>query len=799
MTPHAIDLTRVDLSHLSGHLRMGGSTPAGVEINANSRYFTRGGAPWYPIMGEFHFSRYPRNQWRDEILKMKAGGITVIATYVFWNYHEEKAGQFVWSGNRSLRAFIELTASLELDSYPRIGPWAHGEARNGGFPDWLLRECGQQVRRDDPRYLFYARRYYTQVAAQLSGLLWKDGGPIVGIQIENELADQPGHIATLKGIAREVGLDVPIYTMTGWGPAQVPQDEVVPVFGGYPDAFWDRHHDDWSRPCRKHYFFSPIRDDNAIGADLRRSAAAPDLSYLERYPYGTCELGGGMPPSYHRRPAIDPHDIDAIAFCKLGAGANGLGYYMYHGGTHGRGSRGTLEENQETGYPNDLAACSYDFVAPLGEFGQVRPHFHRLRRLHTFLNEFGEQVAPLAPRFPAITPVDLDDRHTPRWVVRTDGKTGFIFANTYQRIEALPAQPRCQFELRLDAETLLVPAAPVDVPTGAQLLWPFNFDLSGIRLRYATANLLCRFDGGPRPLFVFSAVDGVPAEFAFDINDRVLTAGAAHQLECREGLSILRQVSPGAGCLLELSTEGGRADLLILTEEESLRLWKVDWNGPRLVLSPAALWVDEGLHLSSRTPEAIWAAVYPQPASAPCLHGAVLDGAEYGIFTRYQPAINARAVTLNTRKLRSAGRAHPVKIGPAGVAQAPTEAVYQTGEAWGVRLPPGALDGLRELYLSVEYTGDAARAYLNGEMIAGMEQELIADDFYSGRPWEIGLRRFAPRALSEGLELRFLPLNQDAPVYIAPEHRPKFEGDQYIQVRAIQAIPEYEVVIGCGD
>jgi len=31
-----------------------------------------------------------------------------------------------------------------------------------------------------------------KVARQLEGLLWKDGGPVIGIQLENELADNPG-------------------------------------------------------------------------------------------------------------------------------------------------------------------------------------------------------------------------------------------------------------------------------------------------------------------------------------------------------------------------------------------------------------------------------------------------------------------------------------------------------------------------------------------------------------------------------------------------------------------------------
>jgi hypothetical protein len=105
-----------------------------------------------------------------------------------------------------------------------------------------------------------------------------------------------------------VGIDVPLYTMTGWGPAQVPQDEVIPLFGGYPDAFWDRQVDGWSRGSLKHYFFSLLRDDNTIGEDLNRAENVSDLAYLERYPFATCEVGGGMQVSYHHRPIL-PDDV----------------------------------------------------------------------------------------------------------------------------------------------------------------------------------------------------------------------------------------------------------------------------------------------------------------------------------------------------------------------------------------------------------------------------------------------------------------------------------------------------------
>ena len=163
----------------------GGKSPTGREWAVNNRYFTLDGQPFFPVMGEFHYSRYPASEWEEEILKMKAGGINVISTYIFWIHHEEVEGQFDWSGQKNLRQFVELCAKHGMLVWARIGPWDHGEVRNGGFPDWLVAKVKAR-RSNDPTYLAYVEKFYDQIGQQLKGLFWKDGGPIVGVQIENE-------------------------------------------------------------------------------------------------------------------------------------------------------------------------------------------------------------------------------------------------------------------------------------------------------------------------------------------------------------------------------------------------------------------------------------------------------------------------------------------------------------------------------------------------------------------------------------------------------------------------------------
>ncbi|MBQ9908395.1 MAG: beta-galactosidase, partial [Treponema sp.] len=61
----------------------------------------------FPIMGEIHYSRVPRSEWKERLLKMKAGGVTIVSSYVIWIHHEEIEGEYDWSGDRNLREFLK--------------------------------------------------------------------------------------------------------------------------------------------------------------------------------------------------------------------------------------------------------------------------------------------------------------------------------------------------------------------------------------------------------------------------------------------------------------------------------------------------------------------------------------------------------------------------------------------------------------------------------------------------------------------------------------------------------------------
>ena len=75
-------------------------------------------------MGEYHFVRDHRENWYRELCKMRAGGISVVSTYLFWIYHEEMEGEFLFTGDRDIRRFVEEAQRAGLDVVIRIGPWA---------------------------------------------------------------------------------------------------------------------------------------------------------------------------------------------------------------------------------------------------------------------------------------------------------------------------------------------------------------------------------------------------------------------------------------------------------------------------------------------------------------------------------------------------------------------------------------------------------------------------------------------------------------------------------------------------
>ena len=437
-----------------------------------------------PVMGEVHYSRIPAAEWKTEVSKMKEGGVTMIACYVFWNHIEEIENQFDWSGQRNLREFLEVCKQESLPVVLRIGPFCHGEVRCGGIPDWVV-NSGCKLRSEDPQFLKYVERLYRQIFTQVQGLQWKDGGPVIAAQFDNEYRGHGSYLMALKQIAVKIGFDLPFYTRTGWPEltSPVPFGEMIPLYGDYADGFWDRSIKETAGNYYKAFNF--------------RQQQTP-------YPYFTCELGGGMMTSYHRRIYTYPEDAYSMALVKLGSGSNLLGYYMYHGGTNPDGKLTYLNETQRTPVTNynDLPVKTYDFQAPLNEFGQRNPHYFSLRKLHLFMQDWGDVLAPMEAVFPCEQDIKKGDDRSLRWSYRAKDGKGFIFVNNYERLQNLSAKRG----VKLEACGVKLPK--LNIPAGTMCIFPVNID----GIRYATAQLIANREGK----IYMEQIKGIPTTIAID-------------------------------------------------------------------------------------------------------------------------------------------------------------------------------------------------------------------------------------------------------------------------------------------
>ncbi|MBR4333524.1 MAG: beta-galactosidase, partial [Clostridia bacterium] len=179
-----------------------GASPSGDVLSFNNYYLEKSGRPFLAVSGEFHYSRMNEARWEDEIIKMRLGGVNIVSTYLFWNHIEEEEGVFDFTGSKDLRRFVSLCAKHGLYVILRVGPFDHGEVRNGGLPDWLYGKPFE-VRTTNQAFLAHVRRLYEKIGQQVRGLFWKDGGPVIGVQLDNEYMHSSAPWEMTTGISNE--------------------------------------------------------------------------------------------------------------------------------------------------------------------------------------------------------------------------------------------------------------------------------------------------------------------------------------------------------------------------------------------------------------------------------------------------------------------------------------------------------------------------------------------------------------------------------------------------------------------
>jgi beta-galactosidase len=698
-------------------------------ISLTNRYLSRDGVPVIPVSGEMHYSRVPRERWAERLRQMKAGGVTVVASYIFWLHHSPKQGETRFDGNLDVAAFVDLAVEIGLDVVLRIGPWCHGESRNGGFPDWV-QHAGVRHRTDDPAYLALVTGWFAEISAAVGDRF----GKILGIQLENELYDQPQHLVTLKRLAREAGMSAPLWTATAWGGADLPTGEVLPLYGGYGDGFWVDADAPWDPTFRDHYFFSHVWDDAGIGADVRRAQAIEAASGGPRtpsdeFPPATCELGGGMATAYHRRPRPAALDVAAIAHCKIGNGSAWQGYYMYTGGTNpGPG----LHESHATGYPNDIAPLGYDFHAPIGEAGTLAPSHAELRRQHAFLSAFGHRLAEMPSSLPDVRPADVEDSTMLRWALRSDGESGFLFLSWHQPHFPLPAYRGARFHVSLPSGDIELPSKPIDVPPGTLARWPLNLAAGGTTITYATASVLTLLPGDI-PTLVLIAEPGIDAEIAVADSVQAVTPGLAPVRF--GGLDVLVLPAGTAGSVW-VTEDGGRR--LLLTDDE------LQWDAAGTLTVKASKPAD--VRLYDPTIGAFTAVTVPR-STAPIL----------------QP--------VTAEQLRPAAPTVPVSYGKHdGRPSAPSsETLDELAAVYRLHLPDFAADPARDPLLRITWAGDIGELRIDGRP--------VTDRYWDGAEWTVNLTDAGYRPGAQ-VTLHLLPLAAGSPVSVPAEARSRLTASE---------------------
>lgn len=745
MGEYLIDLTDMHKDIEIRDYSFKGASPDGTTLEMNNKYFVKNGEPWYPVMGEFHFSRYPQKYWEESLLKMKAGGVQIVATYVFWIHHEEIRGKYDWSGQRNLAKFIKLCHKCGLYVLLRIGPWAHGECRNGGFPDWLMARNDFKLRSNNAKYFEFVKKFYKNIFKQVKGELFRDGGPIIGVQLENEFGHVGGlrgehgknHISTLKKIAQNVGFDVPFYTTTGWGGGIVVDGETIPVQGAYADAPWSSSLKEL--PKSEEFIFDSPKCDTNIASDLKVGKNTGFTYDVSAYPYLTAELGGGIQVTQHRRPIISAEDTQAMAFTKLGSGANLLGYYMYHGGTNPKGKLSTLQESKVTGYYNDLPEFSYDFQAPIREYGQVSDTYKHLKLLHMFLADFGKEVAQTEAYIPQDSARKADDTENLRIAVRFNKDSGFVFLSNYQRRLNLTDKENLDIVIqnkleRFDFEN-------IKLLNGRTKIMPFNMDLSGLCLLSTEAQPLCRLN---KNTYVFWAYED--EEISYNFDDEQI-----EDIEIKNTQSPLPQLK----CVTK---DGEEINIYTISKEDAVNSWKVNIKGKEVLLITEAdvICDNDMIRFASKS---INNTVLSTEDISDIL-GNYFEEEKYGL----------KSYMLNFAE-------NKVKV-----SYKETGRLYDGTKVYEIETKGKIGKEANDLFLNIDFAGESAKLFI--------KDEIEADWFYTGLTWSIGLKRFKK---FNKFRVEVKPLHQKANIYF--EKEPQYNDCIACDIEKMELITEYAKII----
>jgi beta-galactosidase len=313
------------------------------------------GQPVYLLGAVIHYFRYPRGEWRELLLKARGCGVNTIDTVIPWNLHEPREGQFYWNDEADLAAYLDLCQELGLWAIVRPAPYICAEWENGGLPAWLTARTSN-LRVDDEDYLAATERWLDAVLPLIVPRQATHGGPVILCQIENEhwASGRYGsdtHQTTLARAAEQRGIAVPQYTCMGGMPGYAElrngwnniAEKLVQTRSVWPD-----------NPMMVSELWSGWFDSWGASSHTGKSAASLDRTL---------------------------HQLTAV-------GSSGWSHWMLAGGTNWGYWGG-----RTVGGDAIHMTTSYDYDAPISEYGGLKPKYFVARRHHFFLATLGLPLA----------------------------------------------------------------------------------------------------------------------------------------------------------------------------------------------------------------------------------------------------------------------------------------------------------------------------------------------------------------------------------------------------------------------
>lgn len=335
------------------------------DFTVGNKTFLLNGEPFIVKAAEVHYPRMPRPYWDHRIKMCKSLGMNTLCIYVFWNIHEQREGEFDFSGNNDVAEFCRLAQKNGMYVIVRPGPYVCAEWEMGGLPWWLLKKKDIRLREQDPYFMERVRIFEKKVGEQLAPLTIQNGGPIIMIQVENEYGsygeDKP-YISAIRDCLRGIYGDKIALFQCDWA-SNFEKN-------GLDDLVWTMNFGTGANIDQQFKRLGELRPD------------APKM--CSEFWSGWFDKWGA---NHETRPAEEMVDgMDEM----LSKGIS-FSLYMTHGGT----SFGHWAGANSPGFAPDVT--SYDYDAPINEYGQPTEKFFKLREM---MQKYSAQKLPSVPKAP---------------------------------------------------------------------------------------------------------------------------------------------------------------------------------------------------------------------------------------------------------------------------------------------------------------------------------------------------------------------------------------------------------------